>query len=90
MATSTPAKTAAKSQRRTPAQIAQDELDGTTDKLDKAKARVTRLESDLEKAKANVTSLTSLADYQSSHPALQGQPDLAPDGDAPDEVPATI
>lgn len=62
---------AEKRARRTPAQIQQDLLDLTNEKLEKARARKTRLQGDLERATASISELESLSEYQASHPALQ-------------------
>lgn len=59
--------------RRTPAQIAADELAHTKEQLGKARNRVGRLERELVAAKAAVQDLEQLQAYREQHPLLQEQ-----------------
>jgi len=56
--------------RRSPAQIAADELAMTKKKLDQVDARIARLESELEDAHVAKIELTAMRDYQAGHPLL--------------------
>lgn len=57
--------------RRTPQQIAQDELDQAQALVDKTTKRVKDLEAELEKAKARLARQTRMRDYARQHPQLQ-------------------
>lgn len=67
--------------RRSPAQIAADELAMTKKKLDQVDARIARLESELDDAHVAKIELTAMRDYQAGHPLL-AQPELT-DADMP-------
>lgn len=59
--------------RRTPAEIAADELAHTRSLREKAEKRLTKAEEELERAKTALRDLTVLEAYQAGHPLLQEQ-----------------
>lgn len=59
--------------RRTPTQIAEDELEHTVDRLIKAQDRLKRAEAELARATQAVNDLDALYEYQKQHPLLQPQ-----------------
>ena len=56
--------------RRTPAQIAKDELDQANALVDKTTKRILDLEAELAKAKARLARQTRMRDYAAQHPQL--------------------
>lgn len=69
--------------RRTPAEIAQDELERATKAVERTRERIARATEELAKAKAELTRVQRYADYAASHPDL-------PQTDTEHDVPAQI
>jgi uncharacterized protein (DUF3084 family) len=69
---------------RTPAEIAQSELDKANQHVERAEKRVERAERELEKAKAELSRVERLRDYAASHPDLPVEPVADEDDVEPD------
>lgn len=57
--------------RRTPAQIAADDLAATTERREKAEKRLENAREELAKAEKALITLKALEEYQKGHPLLQ-------------------
>lgn len=68
--------------RRTPAQIAADDLAKTEAKLEAVEARIQRLRDDLDNAERRRLRLAQLRDYQAAHPLLATPEAVEPEEDA--------
>ncbi len=69
---------------RTPAEIAQSELDKANAHVERAEKRVERAEREVEKAKAELDRVKRLRDYAASHPDLPVEPSTDEAAEEPD------